>query len=122
MAVVVLILVGIAFTAFAALVFSLLTIALDKMNFESFSISGPEGWSFKDFYVRYLIIAAVYTFVALPLGTPFLGIPALAVAYKFVFDAGWLQAAVIGFVGGTIALILFILLWVILIAPFVPQG
>lgn len=64
---VILIVIGLLFTAFAALVFSVLTILLGKF-FTSFEISGPEGWAFKDFYLRYLIIAAVYTFVSLPLG------------------------------------------------------
>ena len=65
--------IGIAFTAFAALVFSVLTLILGKF-FDAFDVSGPEGWRFSDFYVRYLIIAAVYTFVSLPLGNGLLGI------------------------------------------------
>ncbi len=72
---------------------------------------------FFDFYLRYLIIAAVYTFVAIPLGSPFLGIIPLAIAYKFVFDAGWVQAIVIGTIGGFIALVLFFLLMVAVLIP-----
>lgn len=91
--------------------------ALDWLDFDAFSISGPEGWSFWDFYKRYFIIAAVFTFVSLPLGNGLLGIAALAAAYKFVFDAGWVQAVVIGTVGGFIALFLFALLLSMVVVP-----
>ncbi len=117
MGILLLIVVGVAFTAFAALVFAVLTIALDWLDIEAFSIAGPEGWSFGEFYKRYLIIAAVYTFVSLPLGNGLLGIAALAIAYKFVFDAGWVQALVMGIVGGFIAFFLFILLISFVVAP-----
>jgi hypothetical protein len=117
MNILILILIGLAFTAFAALVFSVLTLVLGKM-FPSFEVSGPEGWSFPEFYTRYLIIAAVYTFVSLPLGSGLLGIAALAMAYKYVFDAGWVQAAVIGTIGGIIAWVLFIILLAAILMPF----
>jgi hypothetical protein len=116
MTIVVLVLLGVAFAAFAALVFAVLTLLLGKM-FASFELSAPDDWSFLDFYMRYLIVAAVYTFVSLPLGNGLLGIAALAVAYKFVFDAGWVQAVIMGTVGGVIALILFVLLLVGVLAP-----
>jgi len=109
-------LIGLIFTAFAALVFSLLTLLLGKL-FTSFDVSGPDDWSFLGFYLRYLIIAAVFTFVSLPLGNGLLGIAALAVAYKFVFDAGWVQAAIMGGLGGLIALVLFIVLMRIILMP-----
>jgi hypothetical protein len=115
MSVPVLLVVGVAFTAFAALVFSVLTLILGKM-FKSFELSGPDDWQFLDFYKRYLIIAAVYTFVSMPLGG-FLGIAALALAYKFVFQAGWTQAAIMGTVGGLIAFVLFFLLIACCLAP-----
>jgi hypothetical protein len=115
---VLLLFIGVLFTAFAALVFSVLTIVLGKV-FSSFEISGPAGWRFQDFYVRYLIIAAVFTFVSIPLGNGLLGIGALAVAYKYVFDAGWIQAIVIGIIGGIIALVLF---FILLVAVLVPLG
>ena len=108
--------IGIAFTAFAALVFAVLTLLLGKVS-GSFEVSGPDDWEFFDFYKRYLIIAAVYTFVSLPLGNGLLGIAALAVAYKYVFDAGWVQAIVIGTVGGVIALLLFVFLMVTVLRP-----
>lgn len=80
-------------------------------------MSGPDDWSFLDFYKRYLIISAVFTFVALPTN-PLLGIPALAVAYKFAFDAGLKQALVIGTIGGVIAMFLFRLLIYAVLTPF----
>ena len=101
---------GLVFTALAALVFSVLTI-LFGMVFKSFEISGPDDWSFGAFYLRYLIIAAVFTFVTLPLKSFLLGTGALAVAYKFVFDAGWTQAVIMGIVGGIISVALFLLLF-----------
>jgi len=116
MGILVTILVGVGFTAFAALVFSVLTILLGKV-WRAFEVSGPEGWRFLDFYMHYLIIAAVYTFVSLPLGNGLLGIAALAVAYKYVFDAGWVQALVIGLIGGIIALVLFIMLLAAVLTP-----
>lgn len=113
---VILILVGLAFTAFAALIFAALTLLLGKM-FESFDVEGPDDWSFFDFYLRYLIVAAVYTFVSLPLGNGILGIGALALAYKYVFDAGWTQAIVMGIAGGLIALVLFFVLIAVILTP-----
>jgi len=59
----------------------------------------------------------VYAFVSLPLGNGLLGIAALAVAYKFVFDAGWPQALIMGTVGGIIALVLFIFLIISVLTP-----
>jgi len=107
--------VALAFTAFAALVFSALTLLAGKVS-PHFEMTGPEDWTFREFYVRYLIIAAVFAFVAIGL-MPFLscfgallGLGALIVAYKLVFDAGWLQAIVLGGMGGAVALILFVFL------------
>ena len=110
MGIVVLIGLGLAFTAFTAFIFAILTMLLGMVS-KSFEISGPDGWSFGDFYLRYLIIAAVFTFVSIPLGNGLLGIGALAIAYKYVFDAGWTQAAIMGIAGGIISLVLFLLLF-----------
>lgn len=107
--------VGAIFTAFVALVFSALTLLLGLIS-PDFEVSGPEGWKFRDFYVRYLIVAAVYTLVSLPLGG-WIGWLALIAAYKYVFDAGWLQALVIGGVGGVIAVVLFVFLMVLVLQP-----
>lgn len=107
---------GVVFTAFSALVFCALTLLLGKLS-PHFELSGPDDWKFHEFYVRYLIIAAVFTCVSLPLGHGVLGIAALAVAYKYVFDAGWPQAIVIGGIGGVIALVLFVFLLVLILQP-----
>jgi len=115
----ILVIVAVVYTAFVALVFSGLTLLLGMM-FKSFSVSGPDDWSFVDFYKRYLIIAAVYVCITMPLGCMCWGIPgigAMALAYKFVFDAGWTQALVMGTVGGIIALMLFVAMWVCILAP-----
>jgi len=111
-----LLLIGVIFTAFAALVFAVLTLLLGTCV-PSFEVSGPDDWTFFDFYKRYLIIAAVYTFVSLPLGNVFLGILALAVAYKFVFDADWTVTVVMGTAGGLIALVLFLMLAAAVLSP-----
>ena len=108
--------VGVAFAAFAGLVFAVLTLLLGKV-FKSFELSAPDDWTFFDFYKRYLIIAGVYAFVSLPLGNGLLGIAALAIAYKYVFDAGWVQALIMGTVGGIIALVLFVILVGAILAP-----
>ena len=117
MGILVLVLIAVAFTAFAALVFTLLTLLLGKM-FSSFEVSGPDDWSFLAFYMRYLIVAAVYTFVALPLGSVLLGVGAMFFAYKYVFDAGWVQAAVMTIFGGVIAIVLFMALVSLALASF----
>ena len=67
MNIIILVAIGVAYTAFVALVFSALTLLLG-MAFQSFSVSGPEDWHFFDFYKRYLIVAAVYVCVTIPLG------------------------------------------------------
>jgi len=110
--------IGLAYTAFAAVVFAGLTLFLGRF-WEAFSVNGPGGFTFFDFYKRYLIVAGAYTFVCSSPGLGFgvFGIPALAAAYKFVFDAGWIQAIVIGIVGGVIAFVLFITLTIIVLVP-----
>jgi hypothetical protein len=110
-----LILVGLVYTAFTALVFSLLTLWLGTM-LTSFEVSGPEGWKFFDFYKRYLIIAAVFVFITIPIGG-LAGLIALTIAYQYVFDAGWVQAAVIGIAGGAIAWLLFGLMALTILGP-----
>lgn len=113
-----LILVGVAFIFFAALVFSVLTLILDKLGVADFQVWGSgtsqAGW-FWEFYKRYLIIAAVYT-VCLPLNR-WIGMAAMAVAYKYVFASEWGTAAVMGTVGGFIALTLFLILMSVVLVP-----
>lgn len=116
-----LIVIGVLFTAFTALVFSVMTLGLGKV-FPAFEVIGPDDWTFFDFYKRYLIVAAVYTVVALPMSGCclgwLLGIGALAVAYKHVFQAGWTQAFVIGGIGGVIAITLFVAMLLAILMPF----
>jgi hypothetical protein len=117
-----------AFTLIVALVFSLLTLAIGKFN-DDFEITGPSGWRFRDLYLRYLIVAAVFSLVTFTIGWGkngfggytrlTLGMIALAVAYKYVFDAEYRVAAVIGGVGGVIATALFIPFVALLVIPFV---
>ena len=63
--------------------------------------SGPGG--FKALYLRFLIIAAVQFLVSL------LGVPAVVqlvivvLMYKFIFDADWIVAVVVGTLGGLLA-------------------
>ena len=116
MALLYLLILAVLFTLLTALVFSLLTLLLG-LFWDDFEVTGPEGWNlqtFGEFYVRYLIVAVVYTLVTIPLGNGVIGIAALAVAYKYVFAAGWLQAAVMGIVGGSIACVLFLALLALL--------
>jgi len=114
--------IALAFTAFAALVFSGLTLLAGKIS-PHFEMTGPEGWTFREFYVRYLIIAAVFAFVAIPLVPllgclgALLGMVALIVAYKRVLDTDWPQAVVLGGMGGAVALILFVFLLVLVLRP-----
>ena len=114
MEILLLFIVGIVFSAFAAIVFVVLTFVLGKF-FDAFDVSG-DG-TFLEFYLRYLVIALVYTFVTLPLGNGLIGIAAMAVAYKYVFYAGWTQALVMGTIGGIIALVLFAILVTLILAP-----
>jgi hypothetical protein len=113
-----LMIVGVLFTAFAAWVFTMLTLLMGVV-FKTFELSAPDDWTFLDLYKRYLIIAAVFTFVTLPLGRGLLGIAPLALAYKFVFRAGWSQAVIMGTVGGLIAILLF---WVLIDTVLRPLG
>ena len=114
--------VGVLFTAFAALVLSGLTLLAGKIS-PHFEMAGPEEWTFREFYVRYLIIAAVFAFVAIVL-SPLLGcfglligMFALIVAYKHVFNAEWPQALVLGAMGGAISLMLFVFIMVLILQP-----
>jgi hypothetical protein len=87
-----------------AFAFSLVTWVLSRF-FDSFSIEG-RGGIFR-FYGQFLIIAALYVAVVL-LGVPlWIGFVIMFLGYRFIFGAGWLQAVVIGFLGGTLGMLLF---------------
>ena len=114
--------VTLAFTAFLALVYAWLTLLLGKVSVD-FEVTASGDWTFFDFYKKYLIVAAAFTFVALPLGSSggllgaLAGFIAMVVAYQFVFDAGWPQALVIGMPGAAIAGVLFIILMAAVLGP-----
>ncbi len=82
-----------------ALVFSALVMffGLFWMRFQTTGTGG-----FKGLYLKMLIISTIY------LGTAMLGIGGLlglgimALGYRFVFDADWVEAFVLGLVGGII--------------------
>lgn len=114
--------IAVIFTVFVAFVFSAMTLLMGKLS-THFEVTGPEDWSFLDFYLRYLVIAAVFTFVSIPLVPllgclgSLLGLAALTATYKRVFDADWLQAIVLGGMGGAIAVVLFVFLLVLILQP-----
>ena len=111
---------GLAFSVVLAVVYAALTLALGKVS-ENFEVFGPDGWTFVDFCKRYWIVAAIYTFVSLPLGG-LLGIVALFFAYKFVFDAGLSHTIVVGIIGGIIAQVLFVLAMISVLVPLIALG
>ena len=80
-----------------ALAFSLATLFLG-LFWDRFRPDGPGG--FKTLYGKFLIVAAVYIVLGfLGLGG-LIGLAVMAFAYKTVFGAGWIEAIVIGIVGG----------------------
>ena len=80
------------------------------MFIKAFSTSGPGG--FKTLYLKMLIISSVYVLLAaIGLGG-LIGLVVMSIAYKAVFDAGWVQALIIGIVGGTLGWGLFIVILV----------
>lgn len=112
--------VGLLFVPFAALIFSVGTLGIGLV-WSDFAVSGPDGWRFRDFYCRYLIVAAIFTFVCLPimvLPIPFSALVAvgvLTVTMQSTFGAGWVHAAI---VGGTGILILFVFADLLSSIPF----
>ncbi len=84
-----------------ALILSVVTLCLGKM-FDSFEVSGDGG--FKKFYLQFMIVSAVYVTVDLLNINALIGFFLICVAYKYVFDAGWWQAAVIGFCANLLAI------------------
>ena len=87
-----------------ALAFSLVTWILSWF-WESFSIEG-RGGIFR-FYGQFLIIAALWVAVVLLGVNPWIGIVIMLLGYRYIFGAGWLQAIVIGILGGLLGGVLF---------------
>ena len=75
-----------------------------------FETSGPGG--FATLYTRMLIIAAIYVVLAMFGIGGLLGLLVMALGYKFVFYAGWVEALVIGILGGIIGWVLFVVVLV----------
>ena len=73
---------------------------------DRFAVSGG---SFKDVYLKFLIVAAVYLLLSVLGISGLIGLAIMALCYKFTFDAGWVEALVLGILGGAIAWGLFIL-------------
>jgi hypothetical protein len=72
---------------------------------DRFQISGG---SFKEVYVKFLIVAAVYLLLSVLGIGGIIGLGIMALCYKFTFDAGWVEALVLGILGGAVAWGLFI--------------
>ena len=106
--------VGLPFSLFAALAFTLLHYvgkAIDQGPFELFTYHSEPHWGFWDYYKRYIVVALVYTYTGLPLSgfSPVLGLLAIApmiVAVKLTFDADWMMAIIVGVLGGFAVLFL----------------
>lgn len=116
MQIVVLLLIGIAFSVFAAAVFAACTLLLGLV-WKDFEVTGLEGGDWMGFYGRYLLVAGVYTFITVPLSVGLLGsggllgasigLGAMWLAFDQVFHAGWVQTLVICVIGGWVAQPLF---------------
>jgi len=78
----------------------------------------PNEATFLDMYRGFLLIAAIYIFLAtLGIGG-LVGLIIMAVAYRYVFDATWVHALVIGVIGGIIGMFA----WIYLLAFLVEHG
>ncbi|HEV3165878.1 MAG TPA: hypothetical protein VGZ22_17750 [Isosphaeraceae bacterium] len=82
-----------------AFVFSVVAWLLSRV-WDSFAIEG-RGGLFR-FYGQFLIISALYVGVVLLGVHPLIGLLIMFLGYRYVFGAGWLQALIIGFLGGMI--------------------
>jgi len=88
-----------------ALVFSVVTLLLGLV-WDRFQTSGPGGFGM--LYLKFLIIATAYMVLTVIGIRGILGLVVMAFAYKLVFGAGWVEALIIGIVGGIIGWIAFI--------------
>ncbi len=83
-----------------ALVFSVVTLFL-ALFWSRFKPVGD--FSFGRFYLQFLIIAAAYVGLSFLGIGGLLGLAVMGLTYKLVFGAGWVEALVIGIVGGLVA-------------------
>lgn len=82
-----------------ALVFSLVTWVLSWF-WDAFGIEGRGG--LLRFYGQFLVISALYVAVVMLGVHPLIGLVVMFLGYRYVFGAGWVQALIIGFLGGMI--------------------
>jgi hypothetical protein len=94
-----------------ALVFSV-TVCFLGLFWNDFQTTGPGG--FKMLYGKMLIIAAMYVLLSMAGIGGLIGLAIMAFGYKIVFAAGWLQAFVVGLLGGVVGWVLFLLVAVAL--------
>ena len=88
-----------------ALVFSG-TVLFLGLFWDRFKTSGPGG--FRMLYGKMLIISAIYLGLAVFGIHGLTGLVIMAVGYSAVFGASWVEALVIGILGGTAGWVLFI--------------
>jgi len=71
-----------------------------------FKTTGPGG--FKTLYGKMLIIATIYVILAMVGIGGLIGLAIMALGYKTIFGAGWVEALVVGFLGGIVGVVLFV--------------
>ena len=71
-----------------------------------FETSGPGGFTM--LFTKMLLVAAVYVLLSLAGIGGLLGLAVMALCYKSMFGAGWVEALVIGVLGGLVGWALFI--------------
>jgi hypothetical protein len=91
-----------------ALVFSGTTMGLGLV-WSRFKIEGGKG-GYKEIYIKFLIVAAVYILLTLAGIGGFIGLFVMGLAYKYTFGAGMFEAFIIGLIGGTIGWVIFFFL------------
>lgn len=80
------------------------------------------GGGFGALYAKFLAIAAVYMFLAMLGVGGLLGFLAMILGYKLLFGAGWVEALVIGLLGGFVGWVLLIVVLACLYAAGLPLG
>ncbi|MFH0910464.1 MAG: hypothetical protein V1918_02995 [Planctomycetota bacterium] len=91
-------------SAILALTFTLTAFGLG-LFWEAVRPSGPGD--FQAFYLKFLIIASIDVLLAMVHFPKFIAFVVTCLAYQKLFSAGLVQALVIGSVGGSIGLLLF---------------
>ena len=71
-----------------------------------FQTSGPGGFTM--LFTKMLLVAVVYLLLSVVGIGGLLGLAVMTLCYKTLFGAGWIEALVIGILGGLVGWILFI--------------